>query len=264
MSSPALPLWMESAIKLGTRFVRVAAAGTPEAAAGFVPHGTAGRQACCRECGREHPVLVDEYYFWLVNTQVYSYTAETDAQSDGDASFTGSYQFGFQDSYYDQYQHQSAEWDDEDQVPSLLAKWQPDPAVRLAWCRVHNGQFGQPRRSEEYVEVNTPPDLVFLGRAGDSLYLQVTGSAPLPAGYGADTSPPGFRYDLPSDHAVAMPQVLKPPASQSPSPYPGGLLSYPYLRVPRAGCPAVPGRPGSRHRSSWPTRSGCAAATSWR
>ena len=98
---------------------------------------------------------MDEYYFWLINTQFYAYTDQTDALTDlsGDASFTGSYQFGFQDSYYDQFQQQSAEWNDEDQVPSLLAKWQPGPAVRLAWCRVHNGEFGQPRRSEGYVAI---------------------------------------------------------------------------------------------------------------
>jgi hypothetical protein len=76
-----LPLWMESAAKLGTRFVRVAAAGVPEAALGFVPHRDEPRTACCHECGRDHPVLVDEYYFWLISTQVYAYTDQTDAQS---------------------------------------------------------------------------------------------------------------------------------------------------------------------------------------
>ena len=166
-----LPLWMESAAKLGTRFVRVAAAEVPEAALGFVPHRDEPRTGCCDECGRDHPVTVDEYYFWLIGTQFYAYTDDTDAQDTGDASFTGSYQFGFQDSYYDQVQQQSAEWNDEGQVPSLLAKWQPDPAVRLAWCRVHNGEFGQPRRSEEYVAIAAPADLVLLGRAGDSLRL---------------------------------------------------------------------------------------------
>jgi hypothetical protein len=236
-----LPLWMESAAKLGTRFVRVAAAGVPEAALGFVPHRDEPRTACCHECGRDHPVLVDEYYFWLISTQVYAYTDQTDAQSSGDASFTGSYQFGFQDSYYDQVQQQSAEWNDEDQVPSLLAKWQPGPAVRLAWCRVHNGEFGQPRRSEEYVAIATPADLVFLGRAGDSLYFQVTGSAPLPAGYDADPSPPGFRYDLPPDHAVALPQVLAPPAPAATSPYPGGLPSYPFFAYHEPGARLFPG-----------------------
>jgi Tc toxin complex TcA C-terminal TcB-binding domain len=229
-----LPLWMESAIALGTRFVRVAAAGMPGAALGFSSHGDPPRGACCDECGREHPFVMDEYYFWLTDTRFYTYTGQMDAQegadpSGGDASFAGSYQFGFQDSYYDSYQQQSAEWNDEDQVPSLLAKWQPNPGVRLAWCRVHHGQFGQPRTSQGYVAIADRPDLVFLGRAGDSLYFQVSGSAPLPSGYGADTSPPGFRYDLPPDDAVALPQVLAPPAPPTPSPYPGGLTSYPFF-----------------------------------
>jgi hypothetical protein len=223
------PLWMESAIKLGTRFVRVAAAGIPRAALTFTPHADEPSSTCCAECGCDHPFVMDEYYFWLINTQFYAYTDQTDAQDGADASFTGSYQFGFQDSYYDSYQQQSAEWDDEDQVPSLLAKWQPNPAVRLAWVRVHNGEFGQPRTSAGYVAVAEEPDLVFLGRAGDSLYFQVSGSAPLPAGYGADTSPPGFRYDLPPDDAVTLPQVLAPPAPPATSQQVGGLPCYPFF-----------------------------------
>jgi len=237
----ALPLWMESAMELGTQFVRVVAAGIPQAALRFAPHGDEPQSCCCHECGHDHPVLVDEYYFWLVNTQFYAYTDQTDAQSGADASFTGSYQFGFQDSYYDQYQQQSAEWNDEDRVPSLLAKWQPTPAVRLAWCRVHNGQFGQPRKSDGYVAIATPADLIFLGRAGDSLWFQASGSAtPLPPGYGADTSSPGFRYDLPADAAVALPQVLKPPAPPSHSPYPGGLLSYQFFAYHEPGARLFP------------------------
>ena len=58
-----LPFWMESAIKLGTRFLRVAAAGVPEAALGFVPHGDEPKNVCCCECGREHPVLVRRILF---------------------------------------------------------------------------------------------------------------------------------------------------------------------------------------------------------
>jgi hypothetical protein len=228
-AAQSLPLWMESAIKLGTRFVRVAAAGVPSAALGFTPHGDEVRGSCCAECGCDHPTGMDEYYFWLISTQFYTYTDETDAQDGGDASFTGSYPLGFQDSYYDAYQQQSAEWDDEDQVPSLLAKWQPNPAVRLAWVRVHNGEFGSPGTSAGYVAIAEKPDLAFLGRAGDSLYFQVSGSAPLPAGYGADTSPPGFRYDLRPDDAVTLPQVLAPPAPPATSPYPGGLPAYPFF-----------------------------------
>ena len=234
-----LPFWMESAIKLGTRFLRVAAAGLPPAGLKFVPHGDEPHSACCHECGHEHPMLVDEYYFWLVDSQFYAYTDDTDAQS-GDASFTGSYQFGFKDSYYDQYQQQSAEWDDEDQVPQLLAKWQPNPGVRLAWCRVHHDQFQQPRKSEGYVPISAPADLIFLGRAGDSVYFQVSGgTTPPPPGY-TDNSPPGFRFDLPSDRAIALPQVTQAPAPVSPSPYPGGLLSYPFFAYEDPGARLFP------------------------
>ena len=236
-----LPFWMESAMKLGTRFLRIAAAGLPQASPGFEPHQEETRNACCRECGCDHPVLVDEYYFWLVNTQFYQYTDQTDAQSSGDVSFSGSYQSGFQDSYYDPFQQQSAEWNEENMVPSLLAKWEPSPAVRLAWCRVHNGQFGQPRKSDDYVAIAEPADLVFLGRGGDSLYFQVTGSATLPPGYTADTSPAGFRYDLPADQTVGLPQAIKPPALPSPSPYPGGLLSYPFFAYHESGARLFPG-----------------------
>jgi hypothetical protein len=236
----SLPLWMEAAMKLGTRFVRVAAATAPQAASAFVPHGDKPRGACCRECGRDHPAGVDEYYFWLTDTLVYANPADSSTSPNNDASFTGSYPSGFQDSYYDPFQQQSAEWNDEDKVPPLLANWQPNPAVRLAWCRVHNDEFGQPRTSEEHVAVSAQPDLVFLGRAGDSLYFQVSGSAPPPPGYGADTSPPGFRYDLQPDHAVALPQVLAPPAPPATSPYPGGLPAYPFFAYEEPGARLFP------------------------
>jgi hypothetical protein len=226
-----LPLWLESAMKLGTRFLRIAAAGVPPDGLRFAPHAAEPLKRCCNECGEEHPMLVDEYYFWLVDTRFFSYDDDTDAQNGTDASFSGSYQFGFQDSFYDPYQQQSAEWDDEDTVPKLLAKWQSRPAVRLAWCRVHNKQFQQPRKSEGYVAVDSDtPDLVLLGRAGDSVYFKVSAAAtPLPPGYDEDTSPPGFRFDLPTDQAIVLPQVVKPKAPPTPSPYPGGLVCYPFF-----------------------------------
>ncbi len=236
----SLPLWLESAAKLGTRFVRVAAAGVPQAALGFVPHAEEPPGACCRECGRDHPAGVDEYYFWLTDTLVYTDPADSSSSPDEDASFTGSYQFGFLDSYYDQFQQQSAEWNDPDQVPALLAKWQPGPAVRLAWCRVHDGEFEPPRRSEGYVPLtgNQLPDLVFHGRAWDSLYFEVIGAQAAADGAGGDTSPPGFRYDLPSDHVVTLPEVLEPsPPSAS---YPGGLGSYPFFAYTEPGARLFP------------------------
>ena len=237
----ALPLWMESAIKLGTQFVRVAAAGAPPAALGFVPHGEEPRSACCRECGCEHPAEMDEYYFWLIDSKVWA--EDTDSSGNGDASFTGSYQFGFQDSYYDQFQQQSVALDDEDIAPALLAKWQPGPAVRLAWCRVHNGEFMQPRRSTGYVAIDQAPGLTFLGRVGDSLFLEVTGAS-TPPGYdptgngNGDPSPPGFRYDLARDEAIALPQVLKPKTPTTG--YPGGLPSYPFFAYYEPGARLFP------------------------
>src|SRR5262249_42611496 len=67
--SKPLPLWIETAIRLGTKFVRVAAAGLPPAASGFEPHVHDRLDdcvTCCTECGYVHPPLVDEYYFWLI------------------------------------------------------------------------------------------------------------------------------------------------------------------------------------------------------
>jgi hypothetical protein len=238
----ALPFWMESAMQMGTTFLRIAAAGMPEAALKFKPHRDRAKASCCEECGKEHAVLVDEYYFWLIPTEFYSYTDQTDSQSNPDVSFSGSYQFGFQDSYYDQFEQQSAEWNDEDQVPQLLAKWRPNNGVRLSWCRVHNGHFQQPRKSDGYVAISTPADLVFLGRGADSLYFEVSGSTiPLPPGYGGtgeDTSPPGFRFDLPADEAIALPEVAKPAAPNAT--YPGGLDSYPFFAYDQPGARLFP------------------------
>jgi hypothetical protein len=239
-ATPSLPLWMQAAAELGTAFLRIAAAGLPPAALPFAPHPRNGHQGCSGECHEDHAWLIDEYYFWLIPAEIYVYTDETDQQNLGDASFTGSYQFGFQDSFYDQVQQQSADWDEEDQVPQLLAKWQPMPAVRLAWCRVHDGQFGQPRKSDLALQVQDAPsasDLVFLGRSADSLYFAVSNSAPAPAGY-TDKSSAGFRYDIVPDNTVVLPEVL--PAPAVPITYPTGLPAYPFYAYHDPGAPLFP------------------------
>jgi len=235
-----LPLWMEAAMKLGTRFSRVAAAGKPPAATRFVPRGKGAGNGCCPECGHDHPALVDEFYFWLVRTWQY------DAPDDSQDSFQSTSQFGYQDPYYDPYQQQSTQWDDETQVAQLVAKWQPNPAVRLAWCRVHHGRFGQPSISDDCVEIDGDPDLVLLGRSGDSLYFHVTGTPVVPPpGDGSDNSLPGFRCDLPSDRAVAVPQVIPTPSPTStpiqlPT-YPGQLPAYPFFIYDDPGERLFPG-----------------------
>jgi Tc toxin complex TcA C-terminal TcB-binding domain len=227
-SQPSLPFWIQSAIRMGVRFYRIAAGGVPPAAAPFQPADFHARPGCCHRCGCDHPPLVDEYYFWLVDCALYAgevspanYEIEPDPQ----------------DPAYDQTaggatSQTSTTWHDPTLIPKMLA-WNPEPAVRLAWCRVHNGQFEQPRRSTDCVVVaeNTAPDLVYVGRLGDSLTFQVTNGI-APDGYtGAEQ--PGFRFDLASDEAVLLPLVSDIPGVASANP--AGLPAYPYFVYVKPG-----------------------------
>ncbi|HEX7835950.1 MAG TPA: hypothetical protein VF469_00735 [Kofleriaceae bacterium] len=74
------------------------------------------------------------------------------------------------------------------------------------------------------------------GRKADSLYFKVTGASTAPAGYAA-TPDPGFRYDLATDTAVAVPQVAPDPTAL---PALGGLPSYPFFAYFEPGAPLVP------------------------
>jgi len=121
-----------------------AAAGVPPAAMEFEPHKKEKCCVeCCEECGREHPAFVDEYYFWLIPGEYFDTPPQNPTYPTTSAD---DYQYGFQDDYYDSNQQQSAYWQDVTQLPQLL-DWQPLQMVRLAWCRVHNGEFQQLRRS---------------------------------------------------------------------------------------------------------------------
>jgi hypothetical protein len=237
-------LWMEAAIRLGTRFWRIAAAGTPPGAAEFASHPQDAQcVSCCGICGCEHPPSLDEYYFWLVPGAVYQPTAAATSAPTGFTA-SGDYQNGFQDDFYDPVQQTSTVWQDPTQLPQLLA-WPSSPIVRLAWCRVHNREFGQPRRSAFGVLIDPASgssDLQFLGRSGDSLSFAVTNSV-VPAGH-ADPSPPGFRYDIAADNAVVLPEVATPAAPPS---YLGtlGLPAYPWFLFFAPGAPLYPLTPFS-------------------
>jgi hypothetical protein len=217
-TSGPVPFWIEAAIRLGVRFYRIAAGGVPPASVHFEPHGRDEKPGCCAECGCDHPAFVDEYYFWLLDARFFRAVNNSDSPS-----FT----IFEQDDYYDPFTQASTRWHDPEQQPGLLL-WNSTPIVRLAWCRVHNGEFKQPRRSYAGVQV-TPggvaPDLTFLGREADSLLFQVSGGI-VPTGYNG-TDAPGFRYDLAADTAVVLPLVKDP--KPVPSPYPGGLPAYPYF-----------------------------------
>jgi hypothetical protein len=240
-SDENLPYWIEAAMRAGTSFLRIAAAGLPPAATLFRPLRAADNHecvTCCEECGCRHAPLVDEYYFWLIPAEVYQpapVPALSGAPSGG--TTTAGYQYGYQNDFYDPAQQQSAVWQDDSQLAQLL-EWQPAQAVRLAWCRIHNGEFQQPRRSAGAVVIDptVSGDLQFLGRIGDSLTFQVTNGTP-PVGY-ADTSSPGFRYDIAVDDATTLPQVLAP---QSPSTFLGtSLPAYPWFLFVNPGEPLLP------------------------
>ena len=234
-SAQSLPFWMKAAIRLGTRFYRVAAADMPPAAMGFEPHkkDEKGCVECCQECRCNRGALVDEYYFWLVKGDEYNPPALTSGINQTEPD---NYQYGYQDDYYDPNTQVSTVWQQEDKLPQLL-EWQSSPTVRLAWCRMHEGKFEQPRRSVNGVTVQSiqDADLVFQGRTADSLTYSVTNpvtSSPVPGHI--DQSAPGFRYELTTDHAVVLPLVTALPAVPS---FPGGLPAYPWF---------VYFRPGSR------------------
>ena len=229
------PLWMECAIKMGTRFVRVAAAHYPPASTRYTPwhecreHPQAINEphqdkeccvSCCQECGCEHPAHIDEYYFWLIDARHFTPEAQ--------AAYSGIFD-GQQSEYYDQNQQVAPPWHDPTATPSPF-EWPSSPLVRLAWCRVHNGEFQQPRRSTwgiAYAEGGSWPDLTFAGRVGDSLYFGLTSPANT-----------GFRYDMVPDAARELNTFLLPAAPSAPpptsplpppAPLPGAMVAYPYF-----------------------------------
>ena len=219
-----LPLWIQAAIRLGTRFVRVAAAALPPASTSFVPREHDEEGTCCADCGCVHPPLVDEYYFWLHDAR--GYTSD-DRIQDADEGATPP--------------EMESDWHRPEKLPGLL-HWPSIPLVHLYWCRVHNGEFGDPRRSSEALRIDpaslvagAEPQLDFIGRIGDSLRFEVSGSI-APSGY-LDPTPPGFRYDLASDAAVVLPLVAAPPALP---PFVGGLIVYPYFAHFAPGAPLLP------------------------
>ncbi len=241
--SKPLPLWMEAAIKVGTKFLRIAAAGVPPASSAFEPHRRNEAEdcvTCCQECGCSHPAHVDEYFFWLIPAEIYEPPAPATLSGAPGAGTTTDYQNGFQDDYYDAVQQQSSVWHDIDKVPRLL-DWPSKPAVRLAWCRIHNGEFQQPRRSIRALQVqpDADNDLVFLGRTADSLMFSVTNGVP-PVGY-LDPAQPGFRFDLAKDDASVLPQLLIPNPAAVPA-FLGSakLPAYPWMLFVTPGASLFP------------------------
>ena len=145
--------------------------------------------------------------------------------------------------------------------------------VHLYWCRVHNGEFGELRRSGEGVALDptnlaTPgsPTLELRGRVADSLVLAVdAGIVPVFEGgppaagrfgwfegfgwQGPYTGWPvesGWRYDLADDDALLLPLLITPktpvlqPANLPSPPLFGGLAAYPFFVYFTPGAPLTP------------------------
>jgi hypothetical protein len=217
-----LPYWIEAAIRLGVRFVRVAAACVPPAAMPFAPAATG--KGCCRHCGGMHDPLVDEFYFWILDSRWLD-KLEGNTPNDPDA--------------------QDADvpgWHDAATLPTLLYM-KSKPMVHLYWARIHNGEIEAPRRSSEGVRIKdgVTPDqvqLVFAGRTLDSLrFLVQNGDKPPGYDYSGSLAA-GFRYDLATDDAIVLPEVVAPP-SPPPSPW-GGLPAYPFFAFFTPGAPLFP------------------------
>ncbi|MEU9662851.1 neuraminidase-like domain-containing protein [Streptomyces chartreusis] len=216
----ALPWWVKAPVRLGRRFLRIAAAGDPAASA--TPATLLADDdgsSCCSQCGHKHAPVVDEYYFWLEDARVFAPKQPT-----------------MQDSRWP--------WHDPGELPALLA-WSAGQAVRLAWCRVHHGELGPVEHSNDAIRVGGPPQLLFTGRYDDSLTFAVnTGTTPV--GF-PDEPKPGFRFDLADGMAHALPQVPAAPTPVLPPPpgplHPGGLPAFPYFVLHRPGAPLVPSTP---------------------
>lgn len=223
-----LPLWLQAAVRLGTRFLRIAAAGEPLATSSFMPPAKSTSLCCC-ECGRVHPPVMDEYYFWLVNSEYY----DPSVLNPADPSL-------YQDADWGAVPpDMTSDWHRRTRLPQLLA-WPKRPLVKLAWVRVHNGEFQTPRFSDDGARVNPAggdAQLEFVGREGDSLRFRITNAAALPPGY-TDPSPWGFRYDIAPDTAVVLPEVIATPPPAGP--FPPSLTAYPFFVYFLPGAPLEP------------------------
>ncbi|TFG40447.1 MAG: hypothetical protein E4H44_00005 [Candidatus Aminicenantes bacterium] len=213
-----MPLWIQAAIRLDTRFIRVAAAGVPPASTAFVPRNTALEEGCCIDCDWVQPPLIDEYYFWLQDSRYFD-----EVSQDADLS----------DQPSDDPQNDTTYWHRDEKLPGLL-HWDSESMVHLFWCRFHNGEFKQLRRSDEGLRImaGATPQLDFKGRIADSLKFKVINGLPFP-GYDPtssdrDKSLPGFRYDMATDSAVVLPQVVAHPVPVTTG-FPGGLKAYPFF-----------------------------------
>ena len=232
-SLDGIPLWIQSAIRLGITFLRVAASSLPIG----IPYTYHDKSYCCR-CKREHPPVIDEYYFWLEDARrLDPLDAPAPQNADQHVNTPGinppTSTDGPQIDPRTVLADPTSDWDSP--TPQMLS-WKPEPIVYLRWTRVHLGQLEDSRRSTDGITLTDTQvnkvDLDIVGRSWDSLFFNV---------FQATFGELGFRYDIASDSAVVLPEAItspNPPALPLPSSL--SLAAFPYFLYFELGAPLVP------------------------
>ncbi|WYZ35517.1 hypothetical protein EsH8_X_000164 [Colletotrichum jinshuiense] len=235
-SLSAIPIWIQAAVRLGTRFIRVAASGV---STGIPYQPSSSSPSYCCDCSRSHPRGMDEYYFWLEDARRFD-PADAPAPQNADlhANMPSSTNppldsLGPQIDPRTRDADPTSDWDSP--TPKMLA-WKAQPQVFLRWTRVHQGQLLDPRRSTEGIPLteNEVGDvyLDLAGRHFDSLFLNVVN------GGGR-----GFRYDIATDAATVIPEAVTstdPPALPLPAVLSTSLAAFPYFLYLPPGAPLAP------------------------
>lgn len=233
-----IPLWIKAAIRLGTRFIRVAASGAPVAAP-YTSNTVAEAGPCC-VCKGDHVPVMDEYYFWLEDARHYDpIDAPTPQNADLHENVPGVIESnGEGQNSIDPRTREADPTSDWDAPTRPMLAWKSQPLVHLRWTKVHMGLLLDPRRSTEGIPLTGENQLetLFLdltGRAFDSLHFSVL----------AGDSTKGFRYDMATDSAVVIPEAIAstdPPALPLPTPLQTALAAFPYFLYFKPGAPLMP------------------------
>lgn len=231
-----IPLWVQAALRLGVRFIRVAASSLPIAA----PYSGAreDRMDCC-QCSTQHPPVIDEYYFWLQEAQRFD-PGDAPAPQNADLHKNVPGVSQTTDPNNPQIDPRTIQADptsDWDSPTPQMLFWKSEPIVYLYWTRVHRGVLQDPRRSTMGIPlVDNDLSNLYLdlrGRQFDSLLFNVK----------QGDSSTGFRYDIATDTAIVIPEAVaspNPPALPLPTQLTDNLAAFPYFLYFDGGAPLVP------------------------
>jgi hypothetical protein len=230
--SGEIPLWLRAAIRMGTQFIRVPAAGFPSGLPISAPWSKNAETSCCCIQQDDYP-LIDEYWFWVADGHHFKDIRERQSADIGSSGPLDT----------------QSDWDKPTELPKLL-QWPDHPTVYLYWTRFRAEQYEPPRCSQEGVEVSvqssTITGLRFSKRSDDSLFFEINGAVSRP-GYpdGQEGYHVGFRYDIVPDQAIVIPE-LQPESNDGDTEdsgslsYPAPLTAFPFFIYFSPGAPSIP------------------------